>query len=95
MTIRHIHLPPMRRIRPAFIVSRSRSDVSRDPTPLPRRSDVSRDPESISRRSDVSRDPDQARTKATMVATHVAPTIEKNGTGIEKNGTGISWETVQ
>ena len=82
MTIRHIHLPPMRRIRPAFIVSRSRSDVSRDPTPL-------------SRRSDVSRDPDQARTKATMVATHVAPTIEKNGTGIEKNGTGISWETVQ
>ena len=69
MTIRHIHLPPMRRIRPAFIVSRSRSDVSRDP--------------------------DQARTKATMVATHVAPTIEKNGTGIEKNGTGISWETVQ
>ena len=69
--------------------------MTRDPDPLSRRSDVSRDPTPLSRRSDVSRDPDQARTKATMVATHVAPTIEKNGTGIEKNGTGISWETVQ
>ena len=48
----------------------------------PHRSDVSRNPFRANRRSDVSRDPNQVRTKAKMVAIHVAPTIERNGTGI-------------
>jgi UDP-N-acetylglucosamine--N-acetylmuramyl-(pentapeptide) pyrophosphoryl-undecaprenol N-acetylglucosamine transferase len=51
-----------------------RSDVSRDPDQEKSRSDVSRDPDQEKSRSDVSRDPDQVRTKATMVATYVAPT---------------------
>jgi hypothetical protein len=76
MTPSLAHLQPTRRIWPRS------SDVSRNPVPANRGSDVSRNPNQAISRSDVSRDPDQVRTKAKMVATHVAPTVEKNGTGI-------------